>query len=147
MATQKEIDELMQLFEENRPEQKDSWQRHTLSESEGMLGVLLYLYRKNETVTAGMISRDMHITTGRVSALIKKMDDKGLIIRENGRKDARVTEIRMTEKGQREIEELQKKRNEQLSELIDRIGMERLKEYVKIQKEVWTILTPLSLDD
>lgn len=147
MATQKEIDELMQLFAENRPQQKEAWNHQTTTESEGMLGVLLYLYRKQETVTAGMISRDMHVTTGRVSVLIKKMSDKGLIIRENGKKDARVTEIRMTEKGRREVENLQSKRNEQLSELIDKVGMDRLKEYVKIQKEVWTILTPLSLDD
>lgn len=147
MATQKEIDELMQLFAENRPQQKESWNHQTTTESEGMLGVLLYLYRKQETVTAGMISRDMHVTTGRVSVLIKKMSDKGLIIRENGKKDARVTEIRMTEKGRREVENLQNKRNEQLSELIDKVGMDRLKEYVEIQKEVWTILTPLSLDD
>lgn len=147
MATQKEIDELMQLFAENRPQQKESRNHQTTTESEGMLGVLLYLYRKQETVTAGMISRDMHITTGRVSVLIKKMSDKGLIIRENGKKDARVTEIRMTEKGRREVENLQNKRNEQLSELIDKVGMDRLKGYVEIQKEVWTILTPLSLDD
>lgn len=147
MAAQKEIDELMQLFAENRPEQKESWNRNAATESEGMLGVLLYLYRKQGTVTAGMISRDMHVTTGRVSVLIKKMSDRGLIIRKSGKSDARVTEIRMTDKGRREVENIQKKRNEQLSELIDKVGMDRLKEYVKTQKEVWSILTPLSLDD
>ncbi len=147
MAAQKEIDELMRLFAENRPEQKESWNRHAATESEGMLGVLLYLYRKQGTVTAGMISRDMHVTTGRVSVLIKKMSDRGLIIRKSGKSDARVTEIRMTDKGRREVENIQKKRNEQLSELIDKVGMDRLKEYVKTQKEVWSILTPLSLDD
>ena len=147
MAEQKEIDELMRLFAENRPQQKETWQRHSVSENEGMLGVLLYLYRKDETVTAGMISRDMHITTGRVSVLIKKMSDKGLIIRENGKKDARITEIRMSEKGYREIQKMEKKRNDQMSELIDQVGMERLKEFIEIQREVWTILTPLTLDE
>ena len=147
MATKQQIDLLTQLFAEARPAQMNAWpQRNTNLGNEGMLGVLLYLYRTDGTVTAGMISKFMNITTGRVSVLIQKMVDKGLIIRETGKEDARVAELRLTDKGRQVIEELQQKRTAQMEQLIDTVGMERLKEYIEISREVWAILTPISLD-
>lgn len=149
MATQKQIDELMQLFMQARPRQvDDAWKQRpaSTSDTEGMMGVLIYLYRTDETVTAGMISKVMHITTGRVTALTKKMVDKDLIIREKSKKDARITEIRLTDKGRKIVDDIQKERTNQMSQLIDVIGMDRLKEYIETSKEIYKILKPLSLD-
>lgn len=148
MATQKEIEELNELFAEARPVQKDTMSSNRSdSESAGMLGVLVYLYRSEKTVTAGMLSRDMHITTGRVSVLIQKMSDKGMVVRKKSAEDARVTEIRITDKGKRMVENVQKKRMEQMEELIDTLGMDQLKEYVRLSQEVWKILKPIPLED
>lgn len=148
MATQEQVDQLMQLFAENRPQQAADWQQRQRSAtgSDGMLGVLLYLSRAEGAVTAGMISKVMRITTGRVSVLIKKMVEKGLVTRTKSAQDARVTEIRLTDKGRGVIDDIQRQRNDQLKQLIDTVGMERLEEYVHIQKEVFTILTPPSVD-
>lgn len=146
MATQKQIEELTALFAEARPEQKNAWQTKPSVDNEGMTGVLIYLYRMDKTVTAGMISQVMHVTTGRVSVLLKKMEDKGLVVRTAGKKDARVTEVSLTEKGKNIVEEMQKERNEQMKKLIDTIGMDRLKEYIETSKEVWKILTPLKTE-
>lgn len=149
MATQEQVDELMRLFGEARPQQMTSWQqRHTATAtgSDGMLGVLLYLYRADGVVTAGSISKAMRITTGRVTALTKKMAERGLITRRPGTEDARVTEIALTEKGRHVVEDIQEQRNAQLKELIDTVGMDRLQEYVETSKKVWEILTPLSID-
>lgn len=148
MATEKQVEELTELFAQARPAQKDTMQSNRSdSESAGMLGVLVYLYRKEGTVTAGMISRDMHITTGRVSVLIQKMSDKGMVRKKKSPEDARVTEIRLTDKGKRMVENVQKKRTEQMEELIDVIGMDQLKEYIRLSQEVWKILKPISLDE
>lgn len=87
-----------------------------------------------------MISETLHISTARVAALIKKMVDKGLIIRETGAKDARVTEIRMTEHGREIIEAVQKERREQLEAIIDQVGMERLLEYFDVSDEIRSIM-------
>lgn len=148
MATQAQMDELMRLFASAQPRENNTWQRRqpSMTGSEGMIGVLVYLYRTQETVTAGMISKVMHITTGRVSVLIRKMVDKGLITKQTGKADARVTEIKLTDKGRQVVEDLQAQRNAQMEKLIDTIGMDRLREYIAISKEVWSILTPISVD-
>lgn len=148
MVTQAQMDELMRLFASAQPRENNTWQRRqpSMTGSEGMIGVLVYLYRTQETVTAGMISKVMHITTGRVSVLIRKMVDKGLITKQTGKADARVTEIKLTDKGRQVVEDLQAQRNAQMEKLIDTIGMDRLREYIEISKEVWSILTPISVD-
>lgn len=146
MATQNQINELMHLFAEAQPRQGSSWPQRTSTGNDGMLGVLIYLYRTNETATAGTISKVMHITTGRVSVLIRKMVEKGLITRETGKEDARVTEISITDKGRQIVEELQQQRNDQMGQLIDTIGMERLRAYIETSKEVWSILKPFNLE-
>lgn len=149
MATQEQVDELMRLFAEARPAQEAAWQRRNAAPatgSEGMLGILLYLYRTEGTVTAGMISKAMRVTTGRVSVLLKKMEEKGLVTRERGAEDARVTEVRLTDRGRQVVEDLDRQRNAQLERLIDTVGMDRLAEYVETSKQVWSILTPLSVD-
>lgn len=147
MATQEQVDELMRYFAGARPAQMDHMRsQRTVTGSEGMLGVLIYLSRAQKTVTAGMISRFMHITTGRVSVLLRKMEDKGLIVRQTGADDARVTEVSMTDRGRRIIEDIEKKRNEQMKQLIDTVGMDRLRDYIDTSREVWTILTPLTPD-
>lgn len=148
MATQKQIDELMRLFAEARPQQLNAQQQRRMpaSVNEGMLGVLICLYRADGPVSAGQISKVMQVTTGRVTALTKKMVDKGLITRQTGREDARVTEVALTEKGRQVVEELQAQRTAQMKRLIDTVGMDRLKAYIETSKEVWAILTPLSLD-
>mgnify|MGYP002539862483 CR=1 FL=1 len=138
MATQEQIEQIMARFGQSRPAQMDQAKRAGFSDN-GMIGVLLLLHRSSQTVTAGMISKTLRISTARVATLIKKMVDKGLIIRETGTKDARVTEIRMTEHG-REIEAVQKERREQLEAIIDQVGMDRLLEYFDVADEIRSIM-------
>lgn len=145
MATQKQVNELMQLFAGAHPKQMNQNQNiHSTTGMEGMLGVLIYLYRAEGTVTSGMISKVMHVTTGRVSTLLKKMERKGLITRETGKEDARVTEVQLTDQGRRVIEDLDHQRTAQMEKLIDTIGMDKLREYTELSKKIWSILTPLS---
>lgn len=139
MATKEQIEQIMARFGRSRPAQMDQAKRAGFSDN-GMIGVLLLLYRSSQTVTAGMISETLHISTARVAALIKKMVDKGLIIRETGAKDARVTEIRMTEHGREIIEAVQKERRKQLEAIIDQVGMDRLLEYFDVADEIRSIM-------
>lgn len=149
MATQEQIDELTRLFAEARSQQMQGWQQQrswSSTGTDGMLGVLFYLYRADGIVTAGMVSKALGITTGRVSVLIKKMERKGLVVRERGAEDARVTEIRLTGKGREVVDDLQRRRTAQMEQLIDTVGMDRLREYARTSAQIWSILTPLSVD-
>lgn len=139
MATQEQIEQIMARFGKTRPMQMDQAKRVGFNDN-GMIGVLLLLERSSQTVTAGMISEVLHISTARVAVLIKKMVDKELVIRKTGAKDARVTEIQMTEHGREIIETVQRERHKQLEEIIDQVGMERLLEYFDIADEIRSIM-------
>lgn len=146
MATQEQIEQIMVRFGRSRPTQMEQAKIVGFSDN-GMIGVLLLLYRSSQTVTAGMISEVLHISTARVAVLIKKMVDKKLVVRETGAKDARITEIRMTEHGRKVIEAVQKERREQLEAMIDQIGMDRLLEYFDIADEIRSIMSkPFSVE-
>lgn len=146
MATKKQIDQIMARSVRLRPASMNQSGNSSFS-SNGMIGVLLLLYRSSEAVTAGQISEALHISSARVTALIKKMVDKDLIRKATGAVDARVTEIRLTDHGREVIETIQKERRAQLEAVIDQIGMERLLEYFEIADQISSIMSkPLSVE-
>lgn len=147
MADKEQIEQIMARFGQSRPTQMEQAKQAGFQDN-GMIGVLLLLHRSSQTVTAGMISKVLHISTARVAVLIRKMVDKELVVRETGAKDARVTEIRMTEHGREVIEAIQKERCEQLEEIIDQVGMERLLEYFDVADEIRSIMLkhPFSIE-
>lgn len=147
MATQEQIEQIMARVGQSRPVEMDRQKRAGFSDN-GMMGVLLLLYRSSQTVTAGMVSEVLHISTARVAVLIKKMVDKELVVRETGAKDARITEIRMTKHGREVVEAVQKERREQLEAIIDQVGMDRLLEYFDVANEIRSIMLkhPISIE-
>lgn len=146
MATKEQIDQIMARSIHFRPVSMNQSGNPNFGNN-GMIGVLLLLYRSSETVTAGQISEALHISNARVTALIKKMIDKGLIIKATGAADARVAEIRMTDHGREVIETIQKERRAQLETIIDQIGMERLLEYFNIADQISSIMSkPFSVE-
>lgn len=108
--------------------------------TKGIAAVLGYLYETNETVTAGQISKFMNVSTARVAVLLKKMENKGLIIKETGTNDARTTVVRLSELGTKNAERLHNEIYSQISQMIDRIGMERLMEFIAVSKEIRSII-------
>lgn len=143
MATKEQIEQVMMRSMHSRPINMDQ----TGFSNNGMIGVLLLLHHSSETVTAGRISEVLHISTARVAALIKKMVEKDLIVKETGATDARVVEIRMTDHGQEVIKAIQQKRCELLEAIIDQVGMERLLEYFDTSDKIRSIMSkPLSVE-
>lgn len=137
MASQEEIDKILQLFHDVHPHH--SW-RQMDKASAGMGAVLRYLSMSDEMVTAGQLAAKLQISTARVAALLKKMEGKGLIIRETGPKDARTTVVRLSDYGWETVEELRTEIYGQINRLIDTIGMERLIEFTSIAKEITEVI-------
>ena len=140
MATKEQIDKIMARSMRLRPVNLNQPGNSNFSNN-GMIGVLLLLYRSPESVTAGQISEALHISTARVAVLIKKMVEKGLIIKTAGATDARVAELQITDHGREVIETIQKERRAQLEAAIDQIGMERLLEYFDIAEQISSIMS------
>lgn len=146
MATKEQVDQIIARSIHSRPARMNQSGNPNFN-SNGMIGVLLLLYRSSESVTAGQISEALHISNARVTALIKKMADKDLIYKTTGATDARVTEIHMTDHGREVIKNIQRERRAQLEAIIDQIGMERLLEYFDIADQINSIMSkPFSVE-
>ena len=96
---------------------------------------LLYSAEDNR-LSAGAISEAMGVSTARVAVLLKKMEGKGLITRESDRADARVTVICLSEAGKNVARQMQENMLRHISYVIDRVGMEKLKQFIELSVEV-----------
>ena len=96
---------------------------------------LLYSAEENR-LSAGAISEAMGVSTARVAVLLKKMESKGLISRESDRADARVTVVCLSEAGKNLAEQMQENMLKHISYVIDRVGMEKLKQFMDLSVEV-----------
>lgn len=109
----------------------------TLRDGNAGIGAVLQLLDKTSaTVTAGEISEFMKISTARVSVLLKKMEKKGLIKKEKDTHDARVTNVYLSDKGEEKVQQMQSTLYEQVGIIIDKIGMDRMVEFIKISHEI-----------
>lgn len=102
----------------------------------GMGAILLLLLKYEGVATAGQNSEELDVSTARVAVLLKKMIAKGLLTKEKGITDGRVTIVRITESGE---EIAIKMRNElwiQLEGIIDTIREERILEFIDIENEI-----------
>lgn len=139
MATEAQIERMLKRLERVHP--VDCFKR--IDEVQAGIGaVLRLLYESNEAVTAGRISEVLGVSTARVAVLIRKMVSKGLIIKEHGVMDARITIVRLTEFGTQTFEKMKEDLYRQMGIVIDTIGEERLIEFITIAEEIQGTITP-----
>ncbi len=143
MATREQIELLRGCLEESNPVE---FFKMADPRQVGMGAILTLLYEAEKTITAGMISEAMGVSTARVAVLLRKMSEKGLITKEPHARDARVTVVRLTERG----EDMARKREEaalsQIGEAIDKVGMERMLEFVRTSKEIRSVMKKPDFD-
>ena len=60
--------------------------------------VMLVLWEERE-ITVGELCRRLHLDSGTISPLLKKLESAGYVVRARGKEDERVVEIRLTEEG------------------------------------------------
>lgn len=109
----------------------------------GIGAVLRMLYLSQGTmVTAGKISEVLGISTARVAVLLKKLSAKGLITKEHDIVDARITVVKLTELGKKTVLEIQQEMYQQMGIIIDKVGEERLLEFIDIFNEIEDAVEP-----
>lgn len=133
MITLEETEELLERLKESRPKKM---MEHLDKEDVGIMHVMRILHTAGEPVTAGKISEEMNVSTARVAVLLKKMEQKNLVVRSKDSKDARKTLIGISEYGK---EQAQIHKNEFLTFcalVIEETGVERFKEFIAISEEI-----------
>ena len=137
MASQEQIKHMIAAFDSIHP--ANVFKRFNETNA-GIGAVLRFLHENDAPVTAGQISSALNISTARVAALLKKMTNRELIIKETGVQDARTTLVSLSPKGAKSASCMQEDLYRQVGNLIDRIGSERLCEYIAIAKEIHSVL-------
>ncbi|MGM9665957.1 MAG: MarR family winged helix-turn-helix transcriptional regulator [Eubacteriales bacterium] len=137
MATKEQIETMFEKLEASHP---DEFIKHFNETQAGIGAVLRLLESSKDTVTAGDISEVLHISTARVAVLLKKMVSKDLIIKESAPKDARITIVRLTDSGEKAIKEKKEELYGQIGTIIDKIGEEKLAEFIEISREIRKVI-------
>ncbi len=139
MATQEQIEELLTPLEHLH---SGAFFKRIGEIGVGIGAVLRYLDQSESAVTAGEISRFLNVSTARVAVLLKKMEAKELIERQADTRDARKTVIRLSTYGEETVHRCRALLYRQVGEVIDRIGLDRMKEFIAVSEEIRTIMKP-----
>lgn len=143
MATQEQIELLLQQLKKAPPSQHF---QSIDSSTAGMRAILLYLFEASNTVTAGMISDYMNVSTARVAVLLKKMAAKGLIAKGQDPADARKVTVRLSDQGIEKAAQVRKHIHAHVSAMIDKVSMERMMEFAAISQEIHSIVKEPEID-
>ena len=136
MAEVEQIEQILALFDDAMPE---DWYRKMDAYKVGFGAVLRVLAQNGGKAPSGLISRVLGISTARVAVLTKKMTAKGIVEKCSDECDARVTVVRLTEQGIKTACEMKDTMYQDVGILIDKLGMERLLEFISTSKEIGMI--------
>lgn len=139
MATAAQIDNILSLIEKVHSSNIFDTTNHLHT---GIGAMLFYLSKAKSAVTAGDISENLKVSTARVAVLIKKLEANGLIIKSQLPTDARVSIITLTDCGKQTIYKLEQDIRQKIGEVIDKVGIDRLTEFINISSEIKSILPP-----
>ncbi len=137
MATKEDIDLVLKLFHENRPQ-------HAFDEMKrgdsGILAVLKFLHFSPGEVRSKDISNSMHISSARMAVILKNMEKKNLITKSTSTTDARSTIITLTETGQKTAEYFQSQIINAIECIVDEFGIEHLYEMFRDMNRIKEIM-------
>lgn len=106
----------------------------------GVGAVIRILNTANEPLSAGVISEKIGVSTARTAVLLRKMLAKDLIVKLDDQSDGRKTLVRLSEHGKCSANKAKKELFEQLSKVIDYIGMEKMKQFIALSAEIRDIM-------
>lgn len=117
----------------------------TLSEilnefNRGEIGVLGYLAFEKDEVTAGELSKKLNVTTARIASILNSLEAKDYIKRTEDNKDKRKTLVIVTKNGQALAKKAKKEIIDKITKVVDEIGEEDVKEYLRIALKIREIL-------
>lgn len=125
MSTEKEVKEVHELFEKNR---KVHFLHMFSDVNKGSFAVLKFLKENDCSSNSGEISNFLGVSTARIAAVLKKLEEKKLIQRKASSVDARITIVSLTELGKLKCAEKEKELNNCIKKIIDELGMEKIRD-------------------
>lgn len=88
----------------------------------GTGAVMRFLAEQDGPVSAGRISEAAHVSTARTAVVLKKLEDKGVILRSEDPSDARKSLISLTDKGRDIVDRQKEHALDFIAKVIDDMG-------------------------
>lgn len=104
--------------------------------AQGEFYVLNYLENHGGKAFPKALSREMHVSTARIAALLKHMEMKQWVTRTADEKDNRQVIVEITAQGRREIDGKREKALEDVAKMLEFLGPQDAKTFLRIQKKV-----------
>ena len=102
----------------------------------GAYFILAYLARAEETVVAGDFSKLLHVSTARIAALLRKMEQRRLITRHHDLADARRTVVEITPAGVETLDKLREQALAKVERLLERFSKEELQTFIQLSYKI-----------
>lgn len=102
--------------------------------------VLSYLEHADKEVNAGELSKKLNVSTARVAALLKRMEQSGLITRHTSPKDARRTVVEITPAGIALVDEMREQTLSRIELLLAQVSKEDLETYIRISHQIKKVM-------
>lgn len=106
----------------------------------GEIGVLGYLAFEKDEATAGELSEKLNVTTARIASILNSLEAKDYIKRTEDNKDKRKTLVVVTKKGKALAKKAKKEVIDKITKVINEVGEEEAKEYIRITLKIREIL-------
>ena len=143
MATREQIEALLEQLIKAPPAEHF---QHIDKNTVGIRAILRYLSETNEKVTAGKIGEHIKVSTARVAVLLKKMEAKDLIVKEQDPDDGRSVIVKLSEYGKKTAAAARDEVYKSVGEMIDKVGMDRMLEFAEISNEIHSIMKKSEMD-
>ena len=102
----------------------------------GEYGVLNCLYDIEGGLSAGELCKRLHVVPGRMADILKRLEEKELIVRVRSETDRRVVNAMLTEKGRRASNEKRNEIHTEYKGLFDKLGENDTRELIRLLKIV-----------
>ncbi|WP_024831826.1 MarR family winged helix-turn-helix transcriptional regulator [Ruminiclostridium josui] len=116
------------------------------SEVRVLLCIKQLFYDNKQNITVSEISKKLFVTSPTVTELIKSLSNNGYIERNVDSQDKRVSDIKLTAKGEKKVEKLINYFTSLFSGLIERIGVEQSEKLLDLLDEVCNYLNETNLE-
>lgn len=110
--------------------------RTVLDSIRGEYGVLRYLARVQDGVSAGVLSEQLHVVPGRMTDILKSLESKKWIIREKDAEDGRKIKVTITNKGLKQAEAVLTNIRDEYQGMFELLGQEDTEEFIRLLKIV-----------
>ena len=118
--------------------------RHSAAISRGELYLLWYIHHKADAVLPGELKEAMRVSTARIAHLLNTLETRGYIRRSMAPADHRRVDIRLTDTGNRYIEQVCDRMHRRLAAIADALGEEDTESFVRLAERIASLSAALS---